>query len=33
MFDYASFPDKLAAAQAHGERCLMVANGNIFESS
>ena len=33
MFDYAAFPDKLAAAQADGERCLMVANGNIFESS
>lgn len=33
LFDYASFPEKLAAAQADREHCLMVANGNIFESS
>ena len=33
MFDYGSFPEKLTAIQAERERCLMVANGNIFESS
>jgi uroporphyrinogen decarboxylase len=33
LFDYASFPQKLAAVQAERERCLMVANGNIFESA
>ena len=32
-FDYAGFPDRLAAADADGERCLLVANGNIFESA
>ena len=32
-FDYAVLPARIAAAQAGGERCLMVANGNVFESS
>ena len=26
-------PDRIAAAQAEGEYCLMAANGNIFETS
>jgi len=32
-FDYARFPERIAQAQAEGESCLMLANGNIFESS
>jgi uroporphyrinogen decarboxylase len=32
-FDYAALPDRIAAEQAHGERCLMVANGNLFETA
>jgi uroporphyrinogen decarboxylase len=32
-FDYSVLPDRIAAAQADGERCLMVANGNLFETS
>jgi len=32
-FDYASLPDRIAAAQAGSERCLMVANGNLFETA
>ena len=32
-YDYASLPDRIAVAQAGGERCLMVANGNLFETS
>jgi uroporphyrinogen decarboxylase len=32
-YDYASLPDRIAAAQVGGERCLMVSNGNIFETS
>jgi uroporphyrinogen decarboxylase len=32
-FDYASLPDRIAAVQASGERCLMVANGNVFETA
>jgi len=32
-FDYSSFPERIAAAQADGEYCLMVMNGNIFETS
>ena len=32
-FDYSVLPERIAAAQADGERCLMVSNGNLFESS
>ena len=32
-FDYSVIPQRIAAAQANGERCLMIANGNIFETS
>jgi uroporphyrinogen decarboxylase len=32
-FDYDSLPERIAAAQAGGERCLMVANGNLFETA
>lgn len=32
-FDYSVLPERIAAAQAQGEYCLMAANGNIFESS
>ena len=32
-FDYAVLPERIAAAQVDGEHCLMVANGNIFETS
>jgi len=32
-FDYSVIPQRIAAAQTNGERCLMVANGNIFETS
>ena len=32
-FDYAVLPERIAAVQAQGERCIMVTNGNIFESS
>ncbi len=32
-FDYSVLPDRIAAAQAEGEYCLMAANGNIFETS
>jgi len=32
-FDYSVLPERIATAQANGEYCLMVANGNIFESS
>jgi uroporphyrinogen decarboxylase len=32
-FDHASLPDRISAAQSDGERCLMVSNGNIFETS
>ena len=33
FFDYAVLAERIAAAQADGEHCLMVANGNIFETS
>jgi len=33
MFDYAVIPERIAAAQADGEHCIMVANGNIFETA
>lgn len=32
-FDYSVLPARIAAAQAAGDPCLMVTNGNIFESS
>jgi uroporphyrinogen decarboxylase len=32
-FDYTVLPERIAAAQDDGEHCLMVTNGNIFESS
>ena len=32
-FDYSVLPQRIAAASADGEHCLMVANGNIFETS
>ena len=32
-FDYSVLPDRIASANADGEHCLMIANGNIFESS
>jgi len=32
-FDYSVIPERIAAVQADGEYCLMVANGNIFETS
>ena len=32
-FDYPSLLSSVAAAQADGERCLMISNGNIFESA
>jgi uroporphyrinogen decarboxylase len=32
-FDYSVLPERIAAAQSDGEHCLMVANGNIFETS
>lgn len=32
-FDYSVLPERIAAAQADGEHCIMVANGNIFETS
>jgi uroporphyrinogen decarboxylase len=33
LFDYAALPGLAHSLQAGGERCLMIANGNIFESS
>ncbi len=32
-FDYSVLPDRVVAARAETDYCLMVANGNIFESS
>ena len=32
-FDYTVLPERIAQAQAGGERCLMVANGNVFETA
>jgi uroporphyrinogen decarboxylase len=32
-FNYSVLPEQIKAVQADGERCLMIANGNIFESS
>lgn len=33
LFDYAALPAIARRLQAGGERCLMIANGNIFESA
>ncbi len=33
LFDYSVLEECVAAAQIDGERCLMVSNGNIFETS
>ena len=33
LYDYSVLPERIAAAQAAGEHCLMVSNGNIFETS
>jgi hypothetical protein len=32
-FDYSVLPARIAALQSGGERCLMVANGNLFETA
>ncbi|NLE44230.1 MAG: hypothetical protein GX620_05880 [Chloroflexi bacterium] len=32
-FDYSVIPERIASIQADGERCVIVANGNIFETS
>jgi uroporphyrinogen decarboxylase len=32
-FDYSVLPEQIAAIQKNGEYCLMVGNGNIFETS
>jgi uroporphyrinogen decarboxylase len=32
-FDYSVLPDRIAAVQKEGDYCLIVANGNIFETS
>jgi len=32
-YDYPSLQESIAAANADGEHCLMIANGNIFETS
>ena len=32
-FDYAVLPERIETAQADGEHCLMVINGNIFETA
>ena len=32
-FDYSVIPERIAAAQADGEYCLITSNGNIFETS
>ena len=33
MYDYAILPERIAAIQAGNERCVMVTNGNIFETT
>jgi uroporphyrinogen decarboxylase len=33
LFDYSVLPAQIADVQSKGERCIMVANGNIFETS
>ncbi|MBT4496306.1 MAG: hypothetical protein HOC74_01205 [Gemmatimonadetes bacterium] len=32
-FDYSVIPDRIAAARAQHDPCLMITNGNVFESS
>jgi len=32
-YDYTVLPERIAAAHAGGQRCIMVSNGNIFETS
>ncbi len=32
-FDYSVLPENIATAQADGEHCLMISNGNVFETS
>lgn len=32
-FDYAALPDIIAAKRRNGDRCLMVGNGNIYETA
>ena len=32
-FDYSVIPDRIAATRTGGEYCLMIANGNVFETS
>jgi uroporphyrinogen decarboxylase len=32
-FDYTTLPNRITALQANGEHCILVANGNIFETS
>jgi len=32
-FDYSVLPERIASAERRGDYCLMVANGNIFESA
>ncbi len=32
-FDYSVMPERIAAAQADGEHCLMASNGNVFETA
>ncbi len=33
FFDYSTIPQQIHTIQKKGERCIMVANGNIFETS
>ena len=33
FFDYSAFPERIAAARSDRDYCLMLANGNIFETS
>jgi uroporphyrinogen decarboxylase len=32
-YDYAVLPERIAAAHAGGQRCILVSNGNLFETS
>ena len=32
-FDYATLPARIARSRAEGQKCLMITNGNVFESS
>lgn len=33
QFDYAVLPERIGALQANRDRCIMISNGNVFESS